>query len=779
MACEGVKSSAANIVCDGHQNAGANLLVASNHDMPRRGASVSNTAVLGERPRRAGAAKKGLWSFVFTVLLGLPMAGCAGEEASSGCESKKDCSSDEACISKPCVALSEADASSGDQGEADDDTSGPSLVTPNDADMDDDSDDDSDDDTANDDSDDDTADDDSDLSDDDVPDDDDAADDDAADDDSAGDDDTVVVVVPRPDDDVACDEACDDGVECTVDACDNGQCTHDQAACECLVDEDCLDENACTSEACVDGECVATVLVGEACDDGVECSASDLCQEDGSCVGSLSGCVPAEWTCASDRYGDGTCDCGCGAHDADCASALSSECEMCGGCAVSCARIDPVDNSACVSVPPGWSCSGVFFGDGRCDCGCGAFDVDCANVTLAACTFCTANGSCADSCADILPNDNTACLEVGPPAQWACDPAWYGDGDCDCGCGAVDADCPNTLSSSCEFCALTGSCADGRTCAGIAPDDNATCIPIPAEWDCSDEFFGDGQCDCGCGASDVDCVDGLSVTCDYCSCEGALDDCSVVAPFDNASCSGTWTCDPLSFGDGTNCDCGCGNFDPDCASTLPGACDVCDAAGSCSDVACAGLRVDANAICGPPPGWTCPVSEWGEGDCDCGCGMPDIDCVDGTAVSCDSCGATGSCAASDCALINPNDNAACLDWTCQEAWLSDGDCDCGCGALDPACEDAGVDACLFCWCGGTECDRVNTTQNWQCELGVEWNCDPSYYEDGIDCDCGCGSVDPDCADALATSCDYCEPGSCADITCQGLDPNDNAVCTGL
>ena len=31
--------------------------------------------------------------------------------------------------------------------------------------------------------------------------------------------------------------------------------------------------------------------------------------------------------------------------------------------------------------------------------------------------------------------------------------------------------------------------------------------------------------------------------------------------------------------------------------------------------------------------------------------------------------------------------------------------------------------------------------------GVEgWACDPSFYADGVYCDCHCGNADPDCAD---------------------------------
>ena len=37
----------------------------------------------------------------------------------------------------------------------------------------------------------------------------------------------------------------------------------------------------------------------------------------------------------------------------------------------------------------------------------------------------------------------------------------------------------------------------------------------------------------------------------------------------------------------------------------------------------------------------------------------------------------------------------------------------------------------------------------------EWTCDPTYYGLADGCDCGCGVVDPDCADATLDSCQYC------------------------
>jgi hypothetical protein len=68
----------------------------------------------------------------------------------------------------------------------------------------------------------------------------------------------------------------------------------------------------------------------------------------------------------------------------------------------------------------------------------------------------------------------------------------------------------------------------------------------------------------------------------------------------------------------------------------------------------------------------------------------------------------------------------------------------------------------------------------------EWTCDPAWYGDSdadLICDCGCGAVDPNCADATGASCDFCADtslGGCNEgLGCPGtIDQANNAVCTG-
>jgi hypothetical protein len=58
------------------------------------------------------------------------------------------------------------------------------------------------------------------------------------------------------------------------------------------------------------------------------------------------------------------------------------------------------------------------------------------------------------------------------------------------------------------------------------------------------------------------------------------------------------------------------------------------------------------------------------------------------------------------------------DWTCNIAWYTDIDCDCGCGQLDPTCTSSGASACRYCWCNDTfgmcSASEVESNANWQC-----------------------------------------------------------------
>jgi len=446
-------------------------------------------------------------------------------------------------------------------------------------------------------------------------------------------------------------------------------------------------------------------------------------------------------------------------------------------------------------APQAWTCAPAAYGDGRCDCGCGAPDSDCAQQDLAHCQVCSGAGSCnlADCPGRIDPADVTACL--APPAGWTCTPSTYGDGhQCECGCGLPDPDCKTADVTSCDNCLAVGSCAKTLCPSTIAPGDNAHCAAPPL-WTCSPGLYGDGVCNCGCGVVDIDCPDATAASCQLCdqsSC--APFQCAAVDPNDNAHCTGLpvlWQCSPRLYGDGHRCDCGCGAFDPDCASLGPDACDTCNDPGSCSAQACPGL-IDPtnNAHCVIPPtpaGWGCVPGTYGDGTCDCGCSVPDIDCRSSDpsyCARCLACGGIGVCAGS----IDPSDSTQCAPppagWTCSAAAYRNISCDCGCGIPDPECQ--GIPALYVCehfpveGCSGGIKSHVNPGQNSLCLVSVPagWTCDRSYFDDGI-CDCGCGAVDLDCPSNDVADCWQCNgTGSCSTAACPGtIAPGDTAHCS--
>lgn len=173
-----------------------------------------------------------------------------------------------------------------------------------------------------------------------------------------------------------------------------------------------------------------------------------------------------------------------------------------------------------------------------------------------------------------------------------------------------------------------------------------------------------------------------------------------------------------------------------------------------------------------PMEWTCDPLIYGDNEyCDCSdCGVADVDCTD-PMLPIYECleGQTCNTTTFTCEGV-PN------DWMCPDDQYNGGagnGCDCECGAYDPDCSLTGepVDGCM----ANEACSDIGVC------YPAAWTCDPVYYNSGLqsDCDCGCGVLDPDCTDALSTSCDYCnDVGSCAEngMDCSTINPTNNAVC---
>ena len=128
--------------------------------------------------------------------------------------------------------------------------------------------------------------------------------------------------------------------------------------------------------------------------------------------------------------------------------------------------------------PETYTCDRFTYGDGAvCDCGCGAFDPDCASAAVAACDSCSACGTA--RCELIVSAaDNAQCIAAPPvPAGWACNPVYWADGQCDCACGALDVDCGAAATpAACDYCAACDPAA-GVTCSAVVTPDLLACRP--------------------------------------------------------------------------------------------------------------------------------------------------------------------------------------------------------------------------------------------------------------------------------------------------------------
>eukprot|EP00727_Mastigamoeba_balamuthi_P007036 m51a1_g2953 hypothetical protein (949) ;mRNA; r:644651-649202 len=235
----------------------------------------------------------------------------------------------------------------------------------------------------------------------------------------------------------------------------------------------------------------------------------------------------------------------------------------------------------------------------------------------------------------------------------------------------------------------------------------------------------------------------------------------------------TWTCNASAYND-TECDCGCGAWDPACASnprsrrcSSPTA--VCSQAGQCE---------------GTSIGWrsSCSVaSYWAYDTCNCECGgKTDPDCYNPYS--------TSTCEAqfSPYCLVANETSASCQDrWTCNNVRYRDGIvCNCGCGIQDPDCDTlVPTPTSTTCSANLYRCIRG------KCAVPKTWTC-PSYNfgtRDG--CHCGCGAYDLDCdypgqvlygCNSSSLACSY--DGRCIARVrrrgeeCDGGDTCDNCSC---
>ena len=194
---------------------------------------------------------------------------------------------------------------------------------------------------------------------------------------------------------------------------------------------------------------------------------------------------------------------------------------------------------------------------------------------------------------------------------------------------------------------------------------------LPDDWDtdiCDGAYYGDGECDCGCGDfDDLDCLSMSAPDCAYYMC----DDGEYPAYFNNAVCLAVgmdtdlpfgWSCPSFVYDDDMGCECGCGAVDGDCEDATVHSCDYneCyDEEDTSADPFYPGYSDNAQCYApGDDPditGWICLPEWWRDGFCDCGCGIIDYDCDDETVAACDEifCGDDETVINSDIATCVP------------------------------------------------------------------------------------------------------------------------------
>jgi cysteine-rich repeat protein len=504
---------------------------------------------------------------------------------------------------------------------------------------------------------------------------------------------------------------------------------------------------------------------------------------------SVSAPPPPEWSCEAYAYGDSfNCDCGCGVPDPDCDSVDIEACEtnrcdlgfvpaqgasyvctvnVCGDgftdwTSEVCDDGDGAGcDDTCTRVTEGYRCSGFGRGCSVPRCGDNTLDLklgescdDGNEVAGDGCNECRAEpgyvcwsyGKCeptfcgdravifdwetqtGETCDDGNAVDGDGCSALCQAERgWAC--AWDGCRPLVCGDGIVARGDFGT-GESCD----DGNIIDGDGC-------NSGCN-VEEGWFC-DDYSGCMQMRCGdlviLGAEN--CDDGNTAAGDGCnefcnaemgwSCRYTPGPCAEVVCGDGVTMSDDYgtmieACDDGNQGLGDGCDASC--------QREPGF--VCEPEG-CRPIVCGDGLVD-NEMLGPMPKKAILPPDGGGGG-----GLIVETCDDGNADAGDGCDAT--------CQVEPG-------WFCESP---------GAPCELPVCGDGRLTGLERCDDGNTEpgdgcsegCERE---AGWVCrqegapceELPKAWVCSPFLYATGDGCDCGCGTRDPDCADAEVWGCDY-------------------------
>ncbi len=539
---------------------------------------------------------------------------------------------------------------------------------------------------------------------------------------------------------------CNDGVDCTLDTCnealDRCEASPNDTACNdnlwCNGQEWCDPVNDCQQGMVVD------------CDDGVACTL-DHCDE------ALQQCLnePEASLCSDDRYcnGEERCDAvqGClPGEDVDCSDGLSCTVDRCNEAQDTCNHL--ADDSLCDND---LFCDGVE----RCDLqnGCEAGEtvgcddgvsctVDTCDEDQDRCTHTPDNQVCSDG--EFCNGEERCDAVLGCRANT--------EFDCDDGVSCTVDSC-NEAQDRCDHSPNDALCDDGNPCT--SPDtcdteNDCTHSSLPDATVCDldptrPEVCRDGQCTYGCNV-DEDCNDGITCTLDTCQGGYCTHETSDALCDDGLFCNGVETC--LT---GLGCEQGAA---PDCSDGL-----------SCTEDHC---NEAENRCDNTPNDSLCDNGLWCDGEEIC---APGLGCQMGTARNCND---GISCTVDACDELNDRCQHQTQDSRCDDGLFCNGQewCDPSQGCRDgsvPVCDD-GID------CTQDSCDEqagacAHLAQNTQCNDGSDCT--------GPDiCDTVQGCLNPALADGTTCSVGGGEGGLCLEGVCivgclQDSDCDDGIACT--
>ncbi|MFN2426118.1 MAG: dockerin type I domain-containing protein [Candidatus Binatia bacterium] len=576
--------------------------------------------------------------------------------------------------------------------------------------------------------------------------------------------------------------SCEDGSACTTgDTCDNGECEGGEAVV-------CSDDNLCTTDTCdaATGECVFSNNT-ESCDDGLFCTAGDVCT-DGACVGGTGNGCDDEDGCTVDSCDEATDGCTYGpAEDgAVCDDGLFCTVDdvctagICSGATPNtCDDANDCTNDSCNEGSN--SCKNTPANNGDpCDDGsfCTVDDTCQAGNCVAQPRVCEDDNSCTDDSCD---EEGDLCAFVNNSAP--CDDGLFCTTGDTCGGGTCSVFLP--------------TCDDANACTTDACDEGAdSCSNTNNSNPCEDGLFCTVSDTCSggtCGSGPArDCGDGNACTTD--SCDEDADSCDN----DNNTnpCDDGLFCTESDVCAGGTCsgsavDCGDGNVCTD---------DVCDeTANACTNPANTdpcddGLFCTANDTCADGACVAGPVN-----DCDDGNGCTDDSCNEATD-SCDTvnntdpcddgvfCVVDGTCADGDCVgtARDCGDENACTDDSCDEA----GDACVNAPNTDP-CDDGlfctEIDACSDGICTGStrDCSDDDQCTDDTCNELTD-SCESlegsGPCEDGLFCTVDDTCVDGVCVAGPANDCDddnVCTDDSCDEEADSCIPTNNTEDCNDL